>query len=140
MTIAKTQRQAKITEIVGGLRASSQEDLLQQLKASGLKATQATVSRDLAELGVVKVEGVYRLPRLRKGQSALLDELRIETAGKNLIVLKTPAGQASVAALAIDEAGINEVAGTLAGDDTVFIAVKNALGQRRVIKRLLGLF
>jgi transcriptional regulator of arginine metabolism len=105
------------------------------------------VSRDIAALGLVKVDGAYRRPP--RGTSAQdPDERRIadsvltsEPAGDALIVLHTPPGEANRVAVAMDRLAWPDVVGTLAGDDTIFLAVKDAVAQRRVlreVRRLTG--
>jgi len=133
MTAAKQQRQRMIADWLRQHRIGSQEELVARLDLAGVPATQATVSRDLEELGAVRVRGGgamhYRLPeQLESGDAARLDRLLGEwvtdiiTAG-NLIVLKTPPGSANLVANALDAAGLDEVAGTIAGDDTIFLAL-----------------
>ena len=133
MTIAKQQRQRLIADWLRQHRIGSQEELVARLDLAGVPATQATVSRDLEELGAVRIrrDGAmyYRLPeQVENGDAARLDRLLgewvtdIVTAG-NLIVLKTPPGSANLVANALDSAGLAEVAGTIAGDDTIFLAL-----------------
>ena len=133
MTAAKQQRQRLIADWLRQHRIGSQEELVARLDLAGVPATQATVSRDLEELGAVRVrrEGAmnYRLPeQLESGDSARLGRLLADwvtdiiPAG-HLVVLKTPPGSANLVANALDAAGLEEVAGTIAGDDTIFLAL-----------------
>jgi transcriptional regulator of arginine metabolism len=133
MTAAKQQRQRLIADWLRQHRIGSQEELVARLDLAGLPATQATVSRDLDELGAARVRrgGAvhYRLPeQLESGEANRLDRLLAEwvtdiaTAG-NLVILKTPPGSANLVANALDAAGLDEVAGTIAGDDTIFVAL-----------------
>ena len=133
MTAAKQQRQRLIADWLRQHRIGSQEELVARLDLAGVPATQATVSRDLEELGAVRIrrDGAmhYRLPeQVETGEAGRLDRLLgewvtdIVTAG-NLIVLKTPPGSANLVANALDSAGLPEVAGTIAGDDTIFLAL-----------------
>jgi transcriptional regulator of arginine metabolism len=133
MTAAKQQRQRLIADWLRQLRIGSQEELVARLDLAGVPATQATVSRDLEELGAVRIrrDGSmhYRLPeQLENGEAARLDRLLGEwvtdiiTAG-NIIVIKTPPGSANLVANALDAARLPEVAGTIAGDDTIFLAL-----------------
>jgi transcriptional regulator of arginine metabolism len=133
MTAAKQQRQRLIADWLRQHRIGSQEELVARLDLAGLPATQATVSRDLDELGAVRVRrgGTmhYRLPeQMENGEANRLDRLLAEwvtdiaTAG-NLVILKTPPGSANLVANALDAAGLDEVAGTIAGDDTIFVAL-----------------
>jgi transcriptional regulator of arginine metabolism len=105
--------------------------------------TQSSVSRDVAALRLVKVDGAYRRPVRLPSMSGHPDERRIaegvlttETAGDALVVLHTPPGEANRVAVAIDRLAWSEVIGTIAGDDTIFLAVRNAAAQRRVVRLL----
>ncbi len=129
-----------ITDIIRNNSVSSQSELLERLEGLGFETTQSSVSRDLKKLGVVKVQGEYRLPNIIPGDSALLDQLDAQTAGDNMIVLKTTPGNGNRAAFIIDTARIPEVIGTIAGDDTIFVAVKNRNEQIRAIKKIYSLF
>jgi transcriptional regulator of arginine metabolism len=133
VTAAKQQRQRLIADWLRQHRIGSQEELVARLDHAGVPATQATVSRDLDELGAVRVRGGgfmhYRLPdQLDTGDAHRLDRLLadwvtdIVPAG-NLVVLKTPPGSANLVANALDASGLEEVAGTIAGDDTIFVAL-----------------
>lgn len=133
MSVAKQQRQRLIADWLRQHRIGSQEELVARLDLAGVPTTQATVSRDLDELGAVRVRGGgamhYRLPeQLESGNAARLDQLladwvtEIVPAG-NLVVLRTPPGSANLVANALDAAGIEEAAGTIAGDDTIFVAL-----------------
>ena len=130
----KTQRQRMIGEWLRQHRVGSQEEVVARLGVAGITATQATVSRDLEELGAVKLrrDGAIRyvLPDLAgSGHSAaMLDRLLAEWVtdiidANGLVVLKTPPGSANLVANALDGAGLPGVAGTIAGDDTIFIAL-----------------
>ncbi|MCS6805744.1 MAG: arginine repressor [Acidobacteriota bacterium] len=136
----KRERQRTLLEIIRAKPASTQAQLQRRLKQLGIVATQSSISRDLTELGIIKLGGTYRLPHLERGESPLVDVLEADTAGDHLIVLKTAAGQASVVAVRIDQAQLPEVVGTVAGDDTIFVAVKNREAQSRAIKQILNLF
>ncbi len=103
-----------------------------------IEATQSSVSRDIVELKLTKINGFY--VAADNLQIAELPTLELDTAGDNLIVLKTNIGQAQPSALKIDGAKIKEIVGTLAGDDTVFIAVKNHADQRAAMKAIAKLF
>ena len=147
----KTQRQRMMADWLREHRVGSQEELVARLSLAGIAATQATVSRDLLEIGAVKQkrdgEIRYVMPdQVEPGYAAeKLDRLLAEwvdaiiPAG-NLLVLKTPPGSANLVANALDAAGLDEVAGTIAGDDTIFVAVKDAAGQKAVAKKLRSLF
>lgn len=135
----KDERQETILKVIAAMRISRQEDLVQALRDHGFEVTQASVSRDLEELGIVKVRGAYAQPDRTLGQHGI-GLTGIETAGPNLIVVQTYSGLASASAVRIDGAKIEEIVGTLAGDDTIFIAVRDEKDQKAVIKQLWELF
>jgi transcriptional regulator of arginine metabolism len=138
VTDTRNRRQRAIADLLRAEPVASQEEVTERLSALGFAVTQATVSRDLDQLGAAKVRSGgtlrYMLPEAigdpgwaagRLG-SILADWVRsIEPAG-NLLVLKTPPGSAHVVAHAIDQARLDEVAGTIAGDDTLFVAIRGA--------------
>lgn len=135
--MSKTKRQEILAEIVRSKSIASQGLLLKELERQGIQATQASISRDLVELGIVKIKGIYRLPSLVATKAPMGQIVDIDTAGENLIIIKTPPGQASMTALAVDRAKIPGVVGTVAGDDTFFIATKSQTEQKMVIKQIL---
>lgn len=116
----------------------TQEDLRAHLEKSGVPATQSSVSRDLDELGVVKHHGRYSLPHANGDSMRGL--LSLDTAGDVLIVAKCLPGRASSVAVEIDDAAIEEIVGTLAGEDTIFIAVRDLKGLRSAMKKIWELF
>jgi len=132
----KSQRRRDLIKILHEGSASSQQDIVDGLRAAGHDVTQATVSRDLQEVGARKVrldkDFVYRLPdELPRGNADLtarnlvrtLDEFAIAIrAAASFVIVVTAPGHASAVARAIDLAGLDEVAGTIAGDDTIFVA------------------
>ncbi|MEO7177823.1 MAG: arginine repressor [Allosphingosinicella sp.] len=137
MTESRTRRQKAIADLIRAEPLGSQEEVTARLGGLGFSVTQATVSRDLDQMGAVKVKKggalSYALPdrigdndwaatRLRH----ILAEwvLSIEAAG-NLIVMRTPPGSAHLVGLALDQARLDQVAGTICGDDTLFVAVKD---------------
>src|SRR5215208_1989845 len=122
----KKSRQEKILQIIAGKPVATQQELAEELSRRGIEATQSSVSRDIVELGLTKLNGHYTAPQPALSGGPVLE---ITTAGDNLIVIKTDIGQASPAALAIDRAKIDEIVGTVAGDDTIFIAVKSLEAQ-----------
>jgi transcriptional regulator of arginine metabolism len=148
----KTQRQHRIVKLLETSQVTSQAQLVDLLKADGVVATQATVSRDLDELGAVKVrvaggETAYAIPELPKEQVAPESHLRrvlgdwvveVRHSG-NLVVVRTPPGSAHVVASALDRAGLEEVVGTVAGDDTILVVAEERLGGSKVAKRLSAL-
>ncbi len=109
------------------------------LERAGFVATQSSISRDLEELGVVKHRGYYTLPRAANGAAAR-GLVGLDPAGDCLVVAKCEPGLASSVAVEIDRAAIPEIVGTLAGEDTVFIAVPERKAQRAVMKKVLELF
>ncbi len=125
--------------LIGAERIGRQDVLAERLSERGFRVTQASVSRDLEELGVEKVDGVYALPRTF---STIMEfGLRsLDTAGDNLIVGKCDSGMASAITVRIDSALIDEIVGTIAGDDTIFIAVKDGIQQERAVKKIWNLF
>ncbi len=137
--MVKTERQDAILKLIGAMRIARQSELVQTLRDHGFEVTQASVSRDLEELGIVKIKGAYSQPE-RSGNAFGIGLISLETAGDNLIVAKTYSGLASASTVRIDAARIEHVVGTIAGDDTIFIAVKGEKEQRAVIKRLWELF
>jgi transcriptional regulator of arginine metabolism len=135
----KTKRQQKIIGLIGARRIGTQQELTALLERAGFVATQSSISRDLEELGVVKHNGHYTLPRASEGAAAR-GLLGLDAAGDCLVVAKCEAGLASAVAVQIDRAGIPEIVGTLAGEDTVFIAVHERKAQRAVMKKVLEIF
>lgn len=140
MQNGRERRRLSIVELVRSGMAVTQWDLAKALEERGFQVTQSTVSRDLSELGAIKIDGAYRLPESRAGGSEILELMAVEPVGENLVVLRTPIGQATAVALRIDRAGMDEIVGTVAGDDTIFVAVRNSAQQRRAIKAIVGLF
>lgn len=110
-----------------------------KLGEAGIGVTQASVSRDLDEMGVVKIRGVYSLPE-RNGRSSEFGPVSLQPVGDNLIVAKTLSGLASAVTVQIDSAAIPGVVGTIAGDDTIFIAVRDRKAQVTALNRITGVF
>lgn len=137
--MVKAERQDAILKLIGAMRIARQSELVQILRDHGFEVTQASVSRDLEELGVVKLNGAYSQPE-RSARTFGLGLIGVEAAGDNMIVAKTYSGMASASAVRIDAARIDDIVGTIAGDDTIFIAVKGQKEQRTVIKGLWELF
>ena len=134
----KKERQQKILNLIRAKPIGTQEDLRAQLERSGVPATQSSVSRDLEELGVVKHHGRYALPHANGDSTRGL--LSLDTAGDILIVAKCLPGRASAVAVEIDDAAVPEIVGTLAGEDTIFIAVRDQKAQRVSIKKIWEMF
>ncbi|MEK6410168.1 MAG: arginine repressor [Acidobacteriota bacterium] len=135
---AKGTRHQKILEIISARPVATQQELAAHLSRRGFAATQSSVSRDIVKLGLTKLDGHYVAPEDAVKAGGPVTE--IDTAGDNIIVVKTDVGLAQPAALAIDRANIDEIVGTLAGDDTILIAVKNAAAQRLAMKKIVKLF
>ncbi|WP_026454743.1 arginine repressor [Saccharomonospora iraqiensis] len=155
-TMNRASRQARIIELVSGTAVHSQTELAKLLAAEGIEVTQATLSRDLDELGAVKLRGpdsgapVYVIPEdgspVRGVQggtsrlSRLLAELMVSAEGSgNLTVLRTPPGAAQFLASAIDRAALEEVVGSIAGDDTVAVIAREPLTGTQVAERFTAL-
>ena len=147
MTEPRNRRLRALGELIRAEPHASQEELTEQLRARGHQVTQATVSRDLVSLGAVKVkrEGALRyvLPDqfgARDWASGQLERIvrewvhEIEAAGP-LLVLRTPPGSAHLVASAIDQAQSLDLAGTVAGDDTIFLAVRDGYSVPAVLRR-----
>jgi transcriptional regulator of arginine metabolism len=143
----KHRRQQALLRVVQQQRLATQHDLVRALKGAGFDATQATVSRDIVELGLVKVardgSHVYAAPsaiaagggtdRLRRFCEDYPVEGRI--AG-NIVVLRAPPGTANAMAIALDTSEMPEIIGTVAGDDTVFVATSTDRHARSLLTRL----
>jgi transcriptional regulator of arginine metabolism len=134
----KRERQQKILDLIRAKPVGTQEDLRTLLERAGVAATQSSVSRDLEELGVVKQHGHYTLPRTNGGTARGL--LSLDHAGESLIIARTVPGHASPVAVEIDAAAMPEVVGTIAGEDTIFIAVRDAKAQRTALKQSWEMF
>lgn len=140
----KAQRQQKILEIIEAEQIETQEELARQLETYGFSSTQATISRDIKELRLVKVLGVDGKSRYAvsgAAEGAFLSRLRaifresVTTceAAQNIVVLKTLPGLASAACSALDSMRFHSVVGTLAGDDTAFLALRTNDDAERLV-------
>ena len=119
-------------------RLSKQEELTLLLESSGFAVNQSSVSRDLDELGIIKVNGFYAIPQ--KMNFTNFGLFSLEIAGENLIVAKCESGFAAAACVRIDNKEIPEIVGTIAGEDTIFIAVRNHKEQKIVLKKIWEIF
>jgi transcriptional regulator of arginine metabolism len=150
--LAKPQRQHRVARLLEQHAVVSQQQLVELLAAEGVIATQATVSRDLEELGAIKVraaggDSVYAIPALPKEQRAPEEHLRrvfgewvVEVAhSANLVVLRTPPGSAHVVGSALDRAALPDILGTVAGDDTLLVVAAERVGGRKVAEQLSAL-
>ena len=151
MTDARTRRQKLIADMIRSQPIGSQEEVTARLAAQGLAVTQATVSRDLDQLGAVKVKRggalSYQLPdqmNERDFAAGRLERiiadwvLSVEAAG-NMLVVKTPPGSAHLVGAAIDQARLAEIAGTVSGDDTLFLVVRDGVNPHQVASRFQAL-
>jgi transcriptional regulator of arginine metabolism len=150
--VTKVARQHRIAHLLQEHPVTNQGQLVDLLAADGVQATQATVSRDLEDLGAIKVrvpggETVYAVPELPKDQRAPEDHLRrvlgdwaVEVESSlNLVILRTPPGSAHVVGSALDRAGLAEIVGTVAGDDTVLVVAHEDVGGSTLADRLRDL-
>jgi len=135
----KGRRQNIIKDLIRSGEIGTQDELSKLLKKKKVEATQSSVSRDLVELGVVKIGGFYALPETR-GAANVFGLLTMETAGENLVVAKCESGLASAVCVKIDNQNMKEIVGTIAGEDTIFIAVKDAKAQRSAMKKIWEIF
>jgi transcriptional regulator of arginine metabolism len=146
--VTRAARHARIVEMVRMWTIRSQSELSNLLGDEGIIVTQATLSRDLEELNAIKVGGAYLIPAdgqrpLRdtdQGPARLLRLLRelltaVDASG-NIAVLRTPPGAAQFLASALDRAGLSDVVGTIAGDDTIFVVARDVTGGKALADRL----
>jgi transcriptional regulator of arginine metabolism len=124
-------RRQAITRILRDGLVRRQADLVRMLRTEGFDVTQSSISRDLRNLGVLKASDFAMLSQFVRG---------LRRAGASLTVLKTTIGAAQSVAVAIDRAAWPEVAGTISGDDTIFIATANARAQEHLFERLQAIF
>lgn len=143
----KYSRHSKILDIIRKDEIETQEDLAVHLRESGFNITQATVSRDIKELRLIKVltkEGRYKYATLNQHESSMSERFRklfrdsvisIDYA-QNIIVVKTLVGAGNAAAAALDALDLKDVVGSLAGDDTIFILIRNPENVEEAISEL----
>jgi transcriptional regulator of arginine metabolism len=141
----KSYRQGQITKLVHTRPVHTQQDLARQLKAAGIEATQVTLSRDIRELGLVKTAEGYRQLASAPASAgpplaSILGEFLVDVRqAEQILVLRTPPGGAQSVARALDQEAWPEVAGTIAGDDTVMVVAPNKKAAGTVKRRLLQL-
>jgi transcriptional regulator of arginine metabolism len=135
----KDFRQKVVLDLIRANKISTQDELSEMLEAKNVSATQSSVSRDLVELGIIKVHGIYALPETR-AETNLFGLQSLEKSGGNLLVAKCELGLASAACVKIDAANITEIVGTIAGEDTIFIAVKDAKAQKSAMRKIWEIF
>jgi transcriptional regulator of arginine metabolism len=147
MNTGKTFRHGQILRLISDASITNQEDLRRRLAAQKLRVTQATLSRDLQELRLVKTHEGYRtasalpeesngLPSLARALGEFLQDIR---PAENLLVLKTPPSGAQPLAAAVDASKFPEIAGTIAGDDTVLIITPNKRTRESLQKKIEAL-
>ncbi len=147
--MSKVQRQQAISRLIEQHSVTNQPQLVELLEAEGIPATQATVSRDLEDLGAVKVRvpggaTVYAVPEFAPERVAPVDQLRRVmgewvaevTQSFNLVIVRTPPGCAHVVASALDRSGLNGLLGTVAGDDTMLCVATEAVGGVNLANQL----
>jgi len=146
--VNRAGRHARIVDLVRAHPVKSQTELSELLVQDGVQVTQATLSRDLEELGAVKAGGIYVIPEdgkrpLRDAEQAparlirLLRELLtgVDASG-NLAILRTPPGAAQFLASALDRSGLTDVVGTIAGDDTILVVARDVTGGKALAEKL----
>ena len=143
----KARRQAALIDVIDREAIHSQEALRKRLHQRGFDATQATISRDIAELGLVKRagDGAYQRPGVEAAnpetalvalERAAAEFLRRVDRAQQLVVIRTGRGQAQALAEAMDRAQLDEVVGTIAGDDTILVVGRGARGAAALVKKL----
>ena len=142
----KVLRHAKIIEIINSKEVETQDELAEELKNLGMNVTQATVSRDIKELKLIKVlssTGRYKYIANTPEQNFLSNKLvnifsqtvlHVENI-ENFVIIKTISGSASAAAEALDSLNFDEIAGTIAGDNTIFILVRSVEKAQELVKK-----
>jgi transcriptional regulator of arginine metabolism len=144
----KASRQTAILDLIAERDVTSQEQLRELLKDRGIETTQATLSRDVRDLGLVKsaADGAYRLSPARPAEvgpegavrRAVDEYLRTFEQVEQLLVLKTNPGQAQALAIVLDRSGLTDVVGTIAGDDTILVICRSSSHASAFADRLTG--
>ncbi len=137
----RDERQQAILKILRRQQVSRQDELVELLRKRGIEATQSSISRDLRQLGISKLDQEYRPAAAEDDTDRELTALAefvvdIRTAGPYQTVVKTAAGAAAQVALALDRSPWPEIVGTVSGDDTIFVATRGGGEQRRLVARL----
>lgn len=143
----KARRQAALLEVIDREAIHNQEALRKRLHQRGFDATQATISRDIAELGLVKRagDGAYQRPGVEAAnpetalavlERAAAEFLRRVDRAQQLVIIRTGRGQAQALAEAMDRAQLDEIVGTIAGDDTILVVGRGARGAAALVKKL----
>ncbi len=141
----QARRREAISRIIASQAVVRQAELVALLQAEGIEATQSSVSRDLRDMGVIKQKTGYVLPQTAGAAEADFDSVAgfvrtLRTAGHNLTILTTAVGAAQRVALSLDRSGWPEIAGTLSGDDTIFVATADRARQKLLVARLQKVF
>ena len=131
MTADRRKRHLKILELISTRAIHTQEELAEALAGAGWEVTQSSVSRDIAALRLVKVDGAYRRPP-RGSSTQDPDERRVAES----VLSCEAAGDANRAAVALDRLAWPDIVGTIAGDDTIFLAMKDGAAQRRALRQI----
>ncbi len=136
----RSARQAALLKLIEQRQFGTQDELVDALHRKGFEVTQASVSRDIRQLGLVKLQGRYVSPGPRSDSAGQADgplesELitGVASAGANLLIVRTRTGAASVVAAKLDEHKLPQIVGSLAGDDTIFLAVRSRAAQGQVV-------
>lgn len=139
----KSQRHASLIKILSSKSLSNQDEVVREMTILGFEVTQSSISRDFRELGVIKVGGTYRPAKMLHADESKSPFQRlirsVDTAGPNLVVIKTSSGAASAVAEEIDVESLDGVVGTVAGDNTIFVATRSKLSQTKVIDKVRAL-
>jgi transcriptional regulator of arginine metabolism len=146
MNDLKERRQRAMADLIRSAPIASQEELADRLSALGFAVTQATISRDLEQIGAVKVrragQSSYSLPDQLQAAagpqvaSVLRDFARSIQTAANLVVIKTPPGSAHLVGVALDQSDVSEIVGTICGDDTIFVACASGAKAAELASRL----
>ena len=143
MSRDRERRHRKILEIIASRPIRTQDDLAEALAAEGWSVTQSSVSRDIAALKLAKADGTYRRPVAVSPSPDQSDERKVaegmtgfDESGTSMLIVHTPAGEANHVAVSLDRLAWPEIAGTIAGDDTIFIACRNTKGRDSLLRRL----
>ena len=148
MTDLKERRQRAIADLIRGHALSSQEELADRLGSLGFGVTQATISRDLEQIGAMKVRRdgqlSYALPEAARGGASprlaavFRDWVQSVEPASNLVVIRTPPGSAHLVGVALDSSGLAEIVGTICGDDTIFVACRSPEEAKALSSKLGG--
>lgn len=143
-TDIREKRQAAILDILATRKVSRQSEFVGLLREAGIEATQSSVSRDLRELGITKLTSGYGTPAVANDASDMMEVPAgyvrdVLPAGNSLTVIKTATGAAQRVALFLDRSNWPEIVGTVSGDDTIFVASRNAREQKQLLGRLRAL-